>query len=59
VVGFYEDNYQPYVGHFKAEDAKLAAAAAKVEAENAGTQLSVVEVFDGHLQGKLANEEVI
>ena len=59
VVGYYDDNYQPYVGWHEATSPEEAAkAAAKVTDDEGLYPLQVVEVFEGELVGKLDNETV-
>ena len=56
VVGFYEDNMQPYVDHIMAESPQAAAEKTISKTEE---NLRVVEVFKGANIGRLNNNEVL
>lgn len=56
VVGFYEDNSQPYVVHILATTPQEAAERAIGETS---PEIRVVEVFKGQHVGMLGNNEVI
>jgi hypothetical protein len=58
VVGFYEDNSQPYIAHVTASTPTRAASKAKSKAVKGtcgSTRLCVVDVFVGHHRGHKAN----
>ncbi len=62
IVGFYRDNDQPWVEHAEAgnaNDAVKAAVFAKADGDESygADDITIVEAFDGHLQGTLCNEK--
>lgn len=57
VVGFYASNYQPFVDHRNAPDPQEAARLCKLYHKD--SSIMIVEIFEGHLQGALGNEEVL
>ena len=61
VVGFYNDNDQPFVSWVVAEDPQVASthAIARLARETYPDNLSVVEVFRGWVKGTLRNEKVL
>lgn len=64
VVGFYADNQQPWVTFVEAGHPKAAAKKGVTQLYDNGSygveleDIFVVEVFEGHLQGKLGNQKV-
>jgi hypothetical protein len=61
VVGYYDDNQQPFVSWVMAEDPASASTRAftKLGGEEASYELVVVEVFKGWMQGVLGNEKTL
>lgn len=58
VVGYYGDNDQPFVAHVKTDSPEAAVKASWGETDSP-SDLVVVEVFEGHHQGVLGNEETM
>ena len=67
VVGFFQDNDQPWVGHVYAKDITGIVEAARADARAANgesgdysaSELVVIDAFEGHIQSCLMNEEVV
>jgi hypothetical protein len=66
VVGYHADNKQPLVEWVEAEGASDAITKARAEViersgdeDYDGVMIIVVDVFEGHVKGQLANEELV
>jgi hypothetical protein len=57
VIGFYPDNYQPFVSWETETTPQLAVERARIKRPN--TNLCIVEVVNGHVRGVLENKEVL